>query len=114
MYLDEMTVPLLFQMVTQQDTHLITSREGNFVVECTSATPLTAADLAQAEVALRGKPIAAETALMRCVQTIAATCLAQSQPMIEQFARLRPDTAKVSAAVVLDGHIRWHKKPPRH
>ena len=114
MYTYEITVPLLFQIVAQKDKHLITSRPINFVVDFTSQTLLTQEDVAQAELALKGKPIAAETELIRCVQSIATACLAQSQPMIEQFARLRPDAAKVSAAVVLDGHIRWHKKPPRH
>jgi hypothetical protein len=113
-YIYEVTIPLILQVVALKDNRPLISRAVKFVVDFTSATPLTAADQEQAELALRGKPIAAETELIRCVQTIVATCLAQSQPMIEQFARLRPDAPKVSAAVVLDGHIRWHKKPPRH
>jgi hypothetical protein len=113
-HLYEITVPLILQVVALKDKRPIASRTVNFVVEFTSAAPLTAADREQAELALRGKSIAAETELIRCVQTIAATCLAQSKPMIDSLSTLNPHAPKVRAAVVLDGHIRWHKKRPRH
>ena len=112
-YTYEITVPLILQVVALKDNRPLASRAVNFVVAFTSAAPLTAADREQAELALQGKPIAAETELIRCVQSIAATCLAQSQPMIERLSMLRPDAPKVTTAVVLDGHIRWHEKPPR-
>ncbi len=112
-YTYDITVPLLFQIITLEGNRPIASRAINFVVDFTSKTPITQADVTQAELALQGKPVASDTELIRCVQTIAARCVAESEPMIERLSLLSPHAPTVKAAVVLEGNIRWHKKPTR-
>jgi hypothetical protein len=109
-YTYNITLPLKLQVVALEDKQLLASRAIHFVVEFESKTPLTQKDVDQAELSLQGKAIPAETELIRCVKHIAATCLAESKPMIDTLYTLRPHFPKVKTAVVLAGNIRWNQK----
>jgi hypothetical protein len=99
------------QIVAIQDNQLMGSRDMQFVVEFESKTPLTQKMVDQAALLLQGKAIPAETELIRCVKHIADTCMAESKPLVDTLSMLRPRFPKVTTAVVLDGNIRWRKKP---
>ena len=86
----------------------------NFVVDFTSKTPLTHTDVQGAEAALKdflkGKPVTADTELLRCVTTIAASCMAEAKPMLERLYALRPNFPTVQPGVVLNGHLSCQEK----
>jgi hypothetical protein len=109
-YTYTITVPLKLEVVTIQNNQLLTSRAVHFVVELESKTAITQKDVDQAALSLQGKSIPSETELIRCVKQIAASCMAESKPLIDRLYTLRPHFPKVKTAVVLDGTIQWHEK----
>jgi hypothetical protein len=118
-YIYTIAIPLKIQIEalekkTRFGETAIKARDVNFVVEFENKTPLTQEDVAQAESALKtllkGKPVSADTELIRCVTKIAASCMAESKPMLDRLYMLRPNFPKVQASVVLNGNLSWHEK----
>ena len=118
-YIYNIAIPLKIQMeALEEKTRFgklaINARDVNFMVEFEHKTPLTQEDVAQAELALKtflkGKSVSADTELIRCVKKIAASCIAESKPMLDQLYMFRPNFPKLQASVVLNGNLSWHEK----
>jgi hypothetical protein len=118
-YTYTITIPLKVQVEALEEKGrfgplALNEKPIHFVVEFASKTSITKEDVQHAEAALKdflkGKPVPTDTQLLRCVTKVAASCMAESKPMLDRLYTLRPTFPKVQARVVLNGHLSCQEK----